>query len=180
MSKNTKNVVQNWKNDRFAQTRDKKSMYKNSTKIINIETRDKKSMYRNSIKMSKKTKFPFLAGRQNFFLQKVSESTRSQWDRLESAIFFVKKIPQIKKWVYKKSPNICVNKFMWLIRCTQITCDTFYPIEVVIATSENLQKCHKIQFLPFGKNCNIRPPRAWPRRVLGSFSCVHLLRALSI
>ena len=70
MSKNTKNVVQNWKNDRFAQTRDKKSMYKNSTKIINIETRDKKSMYRNSIKMSKKTKFPFLAGRQIYFFTK--------------------------------------------------------------------------------------------------------------
>ena len=39
-------------------------------KIINIETRDRKSMYRNSIKMSKKTKFPFLAGRQIYFFTK--------------------------------------------------------------------------------------------------------------
>ena len=60
-------------------------------------------------------------------------------------------IHQIKKWVYTNSPNICVNKFMSLIRCTQITCDTFYPIEMVIVTSENLQKCHKIQFPPSGK-----------------------------
>ena len=54
--------------------------------------------------------------------------------------------------MYKKSPNICVNKFMSLIMCTQITCDTFYPIHVVIVTSENLKKHQKIDVRQIAQN----------------------------